>query len=157
MLQPSLCVMCTTSTQVVCLQPSRCVMCTTSTQVVCLQPSRCVMCTTSTQVVCLQPSRCVMCTPCTTARHFKQKLSHIPGVHAYLAVTATCTWQNDRDLLRAAAEIQGWNRYRNKSAQKKTKQKTKKNKTKNHPPLLPGLEPATFRPIPASSPYLFHV
>ena len=45
--------------------------------------------------------------------------SHICKVHACLAVTCHLHfWQNDRDLLRAAAVTRGWERYRNESAQK---------------------------------------
>ena len=40
-------------------------------------------------------------------------------MYACLAVTYHLRfWQNDRDLLRAAAVTRGWNEYRNKSAQK---------------------------------------
>ena len=40
-------------------------------------------------------------------------------MYACLAVTCHLDiWQNDWDLLRATAVTQGWNRYRNKSAQK---------------------------------------
>ena len=40
-------------------------------------------------------------------------------MHGCLAVTCHLhLWQNDRDLLRAAAVTRGWNGYRNKSAQK---------------------------------------
>ena len=48
--------------------------------------------------------------------------------------------QNDRDLLHATALTREWNRHRNKSRFKKL---TLENKIL--PPLLPGLEPATFR------------
>ena len=57
--------------------------------------------------------------------------SNLPPVHFY---------QNDRDLLRATAVTRGCNGYRNKSQY--TKLTTKK---KILPPLLPGLEPETFR------------
>ena len=72
----------------------------------------------------------VLCTlynnaPC----HFMQ--SHICKVHF---------WQNDLDLLRATAVTRGWNGYRSKSQHRKlTPEK------KNIPPLLQGLEPATFQ------------
>ena len=49
-------------------------------------------------------------------------------------------WQNDRDLLRATAVTRGWNGYRNKSQHRKVT--LEKNIL---PPLLPGLEPETFR------------
>ena len=50
--------------------------------------------------------------------HFIQ--SHIPKVHASLAVTCHLHfWQNDRDLLRATAVTRVWNGYRNKSQYKK--------------------------------------
>ena len=48
--------------------------------------------------------------------------------------------QNARDLLRATAVTQGWNRYRNKSQHRKL---TVENKTL--PPLLLRFEPTTFR------------
>ena len=45
--------------------------------------------------------------------HFMQ--SHIRKVHAYLAVTCHLhIWQNDRDLIRAAAVILWWNGYLSK-------------------------------------------
>ena len=77
--------------------------------------------------------------PCTMSRRFMQ--SHIRKVHACLAATCHLRfWQNDRDFLRAAAVRRGWNGYRNKSQHRKL---TMENK--NIPPLLSGLEPATFR------------
>ena len=66
---------------------------------------------------------------------------HIRKVRACLA--ATCHlhfWQNIRDLLRAAAATRGLNGYRNKSQHKKSTLEKK-----ILPPLLPGLEPATFQ------------
>ena len=77
--------------------------------------------------------------PCNLSCHFM--LSHIGRVHACLAVTCHLHfWQNGRDLLRATAVTRGWNGYRNKCQHRKlTLEK------KIHPPLLPGLEPATFR------------
>ena len=53
----------------------------------------------------------VLCTPYNHAPcHFMQ--SHIRKVYACLAVTCHLRfWQNDRDLLRATAVIQGWNGY----------------------------------------------
>ena len=56
----------------------------------------------------------VPCTPYNHAPcHFMQ--SHIRKVYVCLAVTCHLHfWQNDRDLLRATAVTQGWNRYRNK-------------------------------------------
>ena len=89
----------------------------------------------------LLPSRRVLCTPYNHAPyHFMQ--SHIRKVYASLAVTCHLHfWQNDRDLLRATAVTRGWNGYRNKSQHRKlTLEK------KIVPPLLPGLEPGTFRP-----------
>ena len=45
--------------------------------------------------------------------------SHMCSVHVCLAVTCHLHfWQNDRELLRAAAVTRGWNEYRNESAQK---------------------------------------
>ena len=78
--------------------------------------------------------------PCTRLwRHFIQ--SHIGRAYVCLAVTCHLHfWQNDRDLLRATAVTRGWNGYRNKSQHRKlTLEK------KILPPLLPGLEPGTFR------------
>ena len=71
--------------------------------------------------------------------HFMQ--SHIRKVHACLAVTCHLHfWQNDRDLLRATAVTRGWNGYRNRSRHKKVDPGEK-----ILPPLLQGLEPATFQ------------
>ena len=48
-------------------------------------------------------------------------------------------WINDQDVLRATAATRGWNGYRHKSQHRKlTLEK------KILPPLLSGLEPATF-------------
>ena len=62
-----------------------------------------------------------MCTiqPCTSLQcHFIQ--SHIGRVYVCLAVTCHLHfWQNDRDLLHAAAVTRGWNGYRNKSQHRK--------------------------------------
>ena len=88
----------------------------------------------------LLPSWCILCTPCNHAPcHFMQ--SHIHKVYACLAVTCHLHfWQNDRDLLRATAVAQGWNRYRNKSQHRKlTLEK------KILLPLQQGFEPAIFR------------
>ena len=68
----------------------------------------------------LLPSRRKFCVhqtkPCTC--HFMQ--SHIRKVHACLAVTCHLhSWQNDWDLLRAAAVTWRWNRYWNKSQHRK--------------------------------------
>ena len=62
-------------------------------------------------------------------------------MHARLAVTCHLHfWQNDRDLLRAAAVTQGWNGYQKKSQHRKlTLEK------KILPPLQQGFEPATFQ------------
>ena len=87
----------------------------------------------------LLPSRRVLCTPYNHAPcDFMQ--SHIRKVYACLAVTCHLRfWQNDRDLLRAAAVTRGWNGYRNKSQHRKlTLEK------KILPPLQQGFEPATF-------------
>ena len=64
-------------------------------------------------------SRRVLCTPYNHAPcHFMQ--SHIRKVYACLAVTCHLHfWQNDRDLLRAAAVTRGWNGYRSKSQHRK--------------------------------------
>ena len=60
----------------------------------------------------------VLCTPYNHAAcHFMQ--NHIHNVYVCLVVTCRLHfWQNDQDLLRAAAVTWGWNGYRNKSAQK---------------------------------------
>ena len=77
--------------------------------------------------------------PCTMSPHFMQ--SHIRRVHACLNVTCYLHfWQNDQDFLRATVVTRGWNGKGNKSQHKKL------TLAKNIlPPLLPGLEPATFR------------
>ena len=66
---------------------------------------------------------------------------HICKVHAYLAVTCHLyIWPNDWDLLCATVVTQGWNRYCNKSQQRKlTLEK------KILPPFLQGFESATFQ------------
>ena len=88
----------------------------------------------------LLPSRRVLCTPYNTAPWVFMR-SHIRKVHACLAVTWHLHfWQNNRDLLRATAVTRGWNGHRNKSQHRKlTLEK------KFIPPLLHGLEPATFQ------------
>ena len=82
----------------------------------------------------IRPCTCLQC-------HLIQ--SHICRVHVYLAVTCHLRfWQNDNDqnLFHAAVVTQGWNGYRNKSQHRKLTQQKK-----IRPPLLPGLEPKTFR------------
>ena len=71
--------------------------------------------------------------------HFIQ--SHTGRVYVCLDVTCHLHfWKNDQDLLRATAVTRRWNGYRNKSQHRKlTLEK------KILPPLLPGLEPGTFR------------
>ena len=78
--------------------------------------------------------------PCTSLQcHFIR--SHIRKMHVCLTVTFHLHfWQNDRDLLRAAAVRRGWNSYQNESRHGKL---TMEKKT--IPPHLPGIEPATFR------------
>ena len=72
-------------------------------------------------------------------RHFMQ--SHTRKVYACLAVARHLHfWQNDRDLLRAAAVTRGRNGYRNKSRRRMLTMEKK-----ILPPLLQGLEPATFQ------------
>ena len=62
-------------------------------------------------------------------------------VYASLAVTCHLHfWQNDLDFLRATAVTRGWNGYRNKSQHRKSTLEKK-----ILPPLLQGLEPATFQ------------
>ena len=71
--------------------------------------------------------------------HFMQ--SHIRKVYACLAVTCCLHfWQNDWDLLHAAAVTRGWNGYRNKNQHRKLTMEKK-----ILPPLLPGFEPTTFQ------------
>ena len=74
--------------------------------------------------------------------HFIQ--SHIRRVCVCLAVTCHLHFW---DLLRATAVTRGWNGYRNKSHHwKLTMEK------KILPPLVPALEPGTFRsPVPRSN------
>ena len=87
----------------------------------------------------LLPSRHILCTPDNHAPcHFMQ--SHVHKVYACLAVTCHLRfWQNDRNLLRATAVTQGWNRYQNKCQHwKLTLEK------KILLPLQQGFEPATF-------------
>ena len=73
--------------------------------------------------------------PCTMSLHAKRE------VHASLSVTCHLHfWQNDRDLLRATAITRGWNGYRSKSQHRKLTVEMK-----ILPPLLRGLEPATFQ------------
>ena len=105
----------------------------------------------STEVVCLQhwhgwchmkllPSRHILCTPYNHAPcHFMQ--SRIRNVHACLAVICHLHfWQNDRDLLHAAAVTQGWNGYQNKSQHRKlTLEK------KILLPLKQGFKPVTLQ------------
>ena len=78
-----------------------------------------------------------------TSIHYHFIQSHIGRVRVYVCLAATCHlhfWQNHGDLLRATAVTRGWNGYRNMSQHRKlTLEK------KLLPPLLPGLEPGTFR------------
>ena len=87
----------------------------------------------------LLPSRRILWTPFNHAPcHFVQ--IHIRRMKACLVVTCHLhLWQNDRDLLRAAAVTRGWNGHRNESAQKVDPWE------EIIPQLLPGLEPETFR------------
>ena len=86
-------------------------------------------------------STLVLCIPYNhSPRHFMQ--SHIRKVRACLAVTCHLhVWQNGRDILRATAVTRGWNGYWNNSRQHR--KLTTGNKIL--PPLLDGLEPATFQ------------
>ena len=69
--------------------------------------------------------------------------SHIREVYACLAVTCNPHfWQNDRGLLRDTEITRGWNEYRNKNQHRKLSLEKK-----ILPPLLQGLEPATFRSL----------
>ena len=92
----------------------------------------------------LLSSRRTFCVHHTTMHHGLQChfiQSHVWRVRACSAVTSHLHFgQNDRDLLRATAVTRGWNGYRNASQHRKlTLDKT------ILPPLLPGLEPGTFR------------
>ena len=89
---------------------------------------------------CLGTSSVYTTQPCTSLQcHFIW--SHICWMHVCLAVTCHLHfWQNDWDLLRAAAVTRGWNGYRNKSQHRKLILEKK-----ILPPLLQGFEPATFR------------
>ena len=89
----------------------------------------------------LLPSRRVLCTPYNHAPCCFMQQSHIRKVHTCLAVTCHLHFlQNVRDLLRATVVTRGWNGYRNKSQHRKSTLEKK-----ILPPLLQGLEPATFR------------
>ena len=81
----------------------------------------------------------VLCTPYERAQyHFMQ--SHMCKVYMCLAVACHLHfWQNDQDPLHATAVTRGWKGYWNKSQHRKS---TLENKIL--PPLLQGLEPATF-------------
>ena len=78
--------------------------------------------------------------PCTSLQcHFIR--SHgIRRVHVCIAVTCHLPLWNDRDLLLADAVTRGWNGYRNMSQHRGLTQEKK-----ILPPLLPGIEPETFR------------
>ena len=88
----------------------------------------------------LLPSQCILCTPYNHAPcHFMQ--SHIRKVYVCLAVTCHLHfWQNDRDLLHAAAVTRGWNGHWNKSQHRKLTLEKKILLL-----LLLGFEPATFQ------------
>ena len=87
----------------------------------------------------LLPSRRKFCVHHTTMHQFT--VSRHAKVHACLAVTCHLHfWQHDRDLLRATAVTREWNGYRNKNQHKRSTPEKK-----IVPPLLQGLEPATFQ------------
>ena len=90
--------------------------------------------------------------------------SHIRKVQACLTVTCYLhLWQNDGDPLHVTAVTRGWNGYQNK------RQQTKLTLVKKIlPPLLQGLEPATFShesgdvttelfPLPRPTLYALHL
>ena len=87
----------------------------------------------------------VLCTPYNHAPcHFMQ--SHIRKMYACLAVTCHLHfWQNDRDLLRAAAVIRGWNGYRNQSQHRRSTLEKK---------ILPPLQQGRTRDLSITSPAL---
>ena len=91
----------------------------------------------STEVVYLQ--RCFVVTWLVhhvTSLHAKP---HSVGACVFSCNPPPCTFgQKDRDLLHAIVVTRGWNGYRNKSQHRKLERKFL-------PPLLPGLEPATFQ------------
>ena len=67
--------------------------------------------------------------------------SHIRKEHVFLAVPCPLhLYQNDRDLSRASLVTRGWNGYRNKN-----QHRILNLEKKILPPVLPGLEPTTFR------------
>ena len=91
----------------------------------------------------LLPSRRMFCVHIKTMHQFTVHIirSHILRMHVWLAVTCYLHyWQNGLGLLRATIVTRGWNAYRNKSQHRKLTQENK-----ILPPLLTGLEPATFR------------
>ena len=82
---------------------------------------------------------CVHHTTILQCRFMQSHIRRVPVM--WLAVTFHQHFQqNDRDLLRATVVTRGWTKYRDTSQHRKlTLEK------KIIPPLLPGLEPATFR------------
>ena len=78
-----------------------------------------------------------------STRHQVTVSLHSKPHRVCVCLAVTCHlhfWQNDQDLLCATAVTWGWNGYWNKSQHRKlTPEK------KIFPPLLPGLEPGTFR------------
>ena len=99
-----------------------------------------------------------LCIPYTHAPRCVTSSKTVYRVRVCLSVACRLSfWQNDRHLLCATAETQEWKGYRNKSQRRKlTLEKT------ILPPLLPGLEPATFRSrvggaVPMSYPRRIHV
>ena len=66
-----------------------------------------------------------------------------PHTWVYVCLVVPChlhLWQNDRDLFRATSVTRGLNGHRNKSQHRMLTMEKKV-----LPPLLPGLEPETFR------------
>ena len=89
-----------------------------STQVVCLQ--RCLVLTwlVALETVAISAHSVNTIRPCSILCHSMQ--SHKHRVQVCFAVTCHLHfWQNGWDLLRATAVTQGWNRYHNRSEQRK--------------------------------------
>ena len=98
----------------------------------------CYMAGTTWNCCCLRASSLCTIQPYAMTRHFMQ--NHVCRVRAWLAVTCHLNfWQNDGDLLHAAAVTRGWNGYWNKSQHKKLTQEKK-----ILPSNMPGLDHMTF-------------
>ena len=88
------------------------------------------------------PSRGTFCVHHTVMHQFTVSLyskAQTQGVCVFSCNLSLHFWQNDRDSLLTNAVTRGWNGFRNESVQKDD------HGEENSPPLLPGLEPETFR------------